>query len=631
MKRAISISLALILILSLFTSCKQKAKDNGDGLAQSDFVSTEQNKSFIYDVYKDYTVIKEYIGEDFRVSIPNRLGGKPVKGIGENAIGKSALAIDIVDIPKNVEFIDPSAFFGNGSLSAFTVAGGNDNYKSEKGIIYSKDGKALLHYPVGKTDGEYKVPSGVEEIGEYAFGGSDNVVTVTLPDSCKKIGAHAFEKCTKLVNVNIPEGVEEISDYCFSECRAFPAPKLPSTLKKIGEKAFNYCISFGEIEIPDTVAEIKDSAFYQCETLQKVTLSAALEKYGFKVFSGCKLLDGITVSAKNQFFKDIEGVMYSKDEKTLVDYPYGRYIKDVKFSDSVRNVRAYSFFRDYDGTGEDNFDNIETIKFNKVEKIGAYAFANRNAIKEVNLPSTLKEFSSTAFNFCEKIEKYTIKDCDAYTVQDGVLFTKDKKTIVAYPTNREKHTYKIPDGTENLGDYAFSYCMSLHEIELPDSLVTLGDYCFYMTGTLVGALNFGEKLKSIGKYCFSNCAGIEEITFTDNTITEIPAGAFKILDGTYEFIIPEGVTKIGEDAFRETAYITYVKVPSTVKEIDKRAFYDMDDLHDLTIPAGVETIGEEIVTIMDESNPDKVTLSVFEGSAGEQYAIDNNIPYKVVS
>ena len=151
MKRAISISLALILILSLFTSCKQKTKDNGNGLAQSDFVSTEQNKSFIYDVYKDYTVIKEYIGEDFRVSIPNRLGGKPVKGIGENAIGKSALAIDIVDIPKNVEFIDPSAFYGNHLLTAFTVASGNDNYKSEKGVIYSKDGKALSRDDFART------------------------------------------------------------------------------------------------------------------------------------------------------------------------------------------------------------------------------------------------------------------------------------------------------------------------------------------------------------------------------------------------------------------------------------------------------------------------------------------------
>ncbi len=631
MKRAISISLVLIMILSLFTSCKTNESGEIREPEKSEFISTEQNDNYIYDVYKDYSVIKEYIGEDFRATIPNRLGGKKVKAIGEKAFGNSMLAIEVIDIPKGVEYIDPSAFYGKSSVTAFTVASGNPVYKSDKGAIYSKDGKSLLHYPVGKADTEYRVIDGIEEIGAYAFASSDIIKTVVLPDSVKSIGAHAFDKCSTLVSVNMPNGIEEIGDFCFFECRSLPKAELPESLKVIGEGAFQYCISLASVEIPDSVVEIKDSAFYECETLTKAVLSKSLEKYGYKVFAGCKLLEEITASSGCNNFKDINGVLYSKDGKTLVEFPYGRYVKNVEINKDVRTIRAYSFYRDNKGQGDDNFDNIESIKFNNVEKIGAYAFANRDAITKVELPSALKEFSPTAFNYCKKIKKYTLKDCENFVVVDNVLFTKDKKTLVAYPTDNDVHNYKIPDGTEVLGDYSFSYCYSLHGIDIPNSITKVGDYCFYMTSSLAGIVKFGDKLKSIGKYCFSNCAGIEELTFTDNTITEIPEGAFEILDGTYEFIIPEGVTKIGEDAFREIGYIRYVKIPSTVKEICKRAFYDMDDLHDLTIPASVETIGEEIVTIADEKDPDKVTLRVYEGSTGEQYAIDNHIPYKVVA
>ena len=55
-------------------------------------------------MYEDYTVITEYFGEDFRVNIPSRLGGKSVKGIGDNAIGKSVLAIEIVDTWLGTEY-----------------------------------------------------------------------------------------------------------------------------------------------------------------------------------------------------------------------------------------------------------------------------------------------------------------------------------------------------------------------------------------------------------------------------------------------------------------------------------------------------------------------------------------------
>ncbi|MGN1168655.1 MAG: leucine-rich repeat domain-containing protein, partial [Acutalibacteraceae bacterium] len=114
-----------------------------------------------------------------------------------------------------------------------------------------------------------------------------------------------------------------------------------------------------------------------------------------------------------------------------------------------------------------------------------------------------------------------------------------------------------------------------------------------------------------------------------NTITVIPKGAFEVIDGAYEFVIPEGVTEIGDEAFRESGYLAYIEIPSTVTKIGDRAFYDMDDLHKLTIPSTVTQLGEEIVTVFDESDPDKVTLYVDEGSKALEYAKDNNVPYEI--
>ncbi len=64
----------------------------------------------------------------------------------------------------------------------FVVADGNENFKAENGVLFSKDGTRLVFYPTGKTDYSYVIPDGVTQIDEMAFGHS-KVQNVTLPDS----------------------------------------------------------------------------------------------------------------------------------------------------------------------------------------------------------------------------------------------------------------------------------------------------------------------------------------------------------------------------------------------------------------------------------------------------------------
>ncbi len=629
MKKALALILCVITVAGIFASCGKNKAGSENGLTESRFVKSDKNDSYEFDVYEDYSVITAYIGEDFRVSVPSKLGGKPVRGIGENAIGSSMLAIEVVDIPSGIVYIDPSAFADNTTITAFTVSGSNSSYKSEKGIIYSKDGKSLLHYPSGRADEAFSVKDGVETIGAYAFANNEKITTISLPDSVAVLGEHSFQKCDKLYSVKLPDSIKEISAYAFYECTQYVLKSLPSSLEKIGEHAFDFCHSLKEVTIPDSVHEIGDCAFYKCESLQKIFLPASLAKYGYRVFAGCELLTAFVVSPKCKNYTVSDGILYTADGKTLVEYPYGRSAKDVVISDGVEEIRAYAFFRTYDGKEDDDDDLIKTIDFNAVQKIGAYAFANRNAIKEVNLPPTLTEFSATAFNYCTGIEKYSAGKGGNYIAVDGVLFTKDKKTLVAYPCAKQDKEYTIPETVEHIGDYAFSYNAVLNTINFAKSIKTIGDYAFYSASTFGNPVELSENLESIGEYCFSRCLSVEQFNLKDNTITEIPKGAFEVIDGAYEFIIPRGVTKIGEDAFRECGYLSYVEIPDTVTEICDRAFYDMDDIHKITIPASVTKFGVDIVTPFAENDPDKVTVTVTAGSAAEKYCKTNKIPYVV--
>lgn len=629
MKKALALILCAAVIAGLFVSCGSKNAGDAQGLNESVFLKSEKNDSFEYDVYEDYSVITAYIGEDFYVKIPSKLGGKTVRGIGENAIGSSMLAIDTVEIPSNVVYIEPSAFSGCTTLTAFTVKGSNSYFKTEKGVMYSKDGKTLLHYPSGRADENYTVKDGIENIGDYAFSDSEKLLKIKLPDSVVSISAHAFEKCDKLYSVTMPDGVEKIGDYAFYECMSLPLKDLPASLTSIGAHAFDYCKSIREITIPDSVNSIGDCAFYKCESLQKAFLPASLARYGYRVFAGCGMLESFVISPECANFAVTDGVLYTANGKTLVEYPYGKDTANVTISDGVEEIRAYSFFRTYEGYEDDDDDLIRTVNFNSVSKIGAYAFANRKSLKKIDLPQQIKEVSATAFNQCTGIESFNVAKGGGYVSVGGVLFSKDKKTIVAYPCGKADTEYAIPEGVEHIGDYAFSYNVTLKSLTFAKSIRTVGNYAFYSAATFGSVVEFSENLESIGEYSFSRCMAVERFEFKDNTIKEIPKGAFEIIDGAYDFVIPYGVTKIGEDAFRESGYLADIYIPETVTEIGDRAFYDMDDLHKLTIPASVTKFGEEIVTIVDERDAGKVTLTVTAGSAAEEYCKSTKTPYVV--
>ena len=137
-----------------------------------------------------------------------------------------------------------------------------------------------------------------------------------------------------------------------------------------------------------------------------------------------------------------------------------------------------------------------------VLKIDDSAFEDCDALAEVELPASLKEIDEEAFNDCdvlttiaipagvEKIGAGAFAGCKAmtaitvdeanatYVAKDGVLFTKDGTTLVAYPAGKADAEYAVPAGVTTIAPRAFDDAKTLTSVALPDGLTTIGEKAF---------------------------------------------------------------------------------------------------------------------------------------------------------
>jgi len=98
------------------------------------------------------------------------------------------------------------------------VDANNAYYKDIDGNLYTKDGKTLVQYAIGKTATTFTIPNSVTSIGDWAFDDCDNLTSVVIPDSVTSIGDYAFYYCDSLTSVVIGDSVTNIGYRAFYGC-----------------------------------------------------------------------------------------------------------------------------------------------------------------------------------------------------------------------------------------------------------------------------------------------------------------------------------------------------------------------------------------------------------------------------
>ncbi|MCI8860707.1 MAG: leucine-rich repeat domain-containing protein [Lachnospiraceae bacterium] len=261
-----------------------------------------------------------------------------------------------------------------------------------------------------------------------------------LKNGTLEITGYSGKKTSLTIPSKIAEKkVSSIGDYAFSfndsNCPVFDklkSVKIPGTVKKIGEGAFSYCSSLKSIKIPKGVTSIGDKTFYFCEKL-----------------------------------------------------------KSVEFSNTVKSIGEMAFWC--------------------------------TSLKSLTIPKSLTKISDKAFAYIWGLKAIKVQSGNpAYCAKEGILFTKDKKTLVCCPMDK-KGSYTVPKGVKTIGNGAFAYT-NLKNIKFQKGLITIEKDAFFSSG--LKNVVFPEGLKTIGESALNMCYQLENVT------------------------IPKSVKKIGENAIR---------------------------------------------------------------------------------
>lgn len=205
-----------------------------------------------------------FCGAMAEISIPDG-----VRSIGEMAFG-SCSALKEIKLPESLETLGDGVFYNcNGleeihipdsvieigaylggncdNLKTYSVSDENACFSAYDGVLFNKDKTVLKSYPCGREDVAYRVPEGVQTIGDGAFDSAVYLEEVFLPDRLKTIGHDAFYGCSRLLEIDIPHGVTDIDYNAFFNCTSLEIVYLTESVKHIEFWAFSGCRALTDV------------------------------------------------------------------------------------------------------------------------------------------------------------------------------------------------------------------------------------------------------------------------------------------------------------------------------------------------------------------------------------------------
>ena len=289
------------------------------------------------------------------------------------------------------------------------------------------------------------IESGVTEIGCSAFTDCTSLTDVVIPDSVTCIDNSAFLRCTNLSEISLPDSVIRLGSGVFEDCTNLKSVRLPQNLTSIPYRFFFGCSRLKSISLPDSVTQIGEAAFGFCDlqeqVVQEIVSSDNITFIGSRAFEGnkniytvhigknveyiqtetfnymstpsfhdCTNLTSITVSPENQTYTSINGLLCSKDGRSLLYVPVG--------ISGRLDVPA------------------------GIETIGGEAMHYAFSIKIVHIPKSVKKIGSDAFPIeCTDVY-YDGTEEQWNEISIGKNYNSDFPSGVTLHFTCEKHTYQ---------------------------------------------------------------------------------------------------------------------------------------------------------------------------------------------
>ncbi|MBR7007237.1 MAG: leucine-rich repeat protein, partial [Ruminococcus sp.] len=511
--------------------------------------------------------------------IPSEVNGYTVTSIAVYAFDDSG-AIKSITIPSTITKIYSGAFRCISDLLSINVDENNKNYCSVDGILYNKDKTILIRFPQHKFESDsyydeelhkfvypdFIIPDGVEHLASWSFAYCF-CNKVIMPNSLKTLGHNSFYNSQRLTEIDIPNGVFFIGYEAFDSCYCLNKIILPESLKYFGE---NFSMSVDDEEFYDyTLA-------YSWENNGKLTEHYEWEHNGLvhgRTFSPGRYgeqtsalgqtscLESIEVDSKNKYFSSYDGVLYNKDRTEIY------YIPDSK--------------------------------------------------TELSIPKEVKSINIDSLSELKKIS--VDKENESYTVEDSILYSKDKKELLKCPKFLEKETVIIPNGVETIAQKAFYWCNNIKRIEMPDSVKTIENQAFSSCSNLK-EIKLSANLEKIDNfYTFSNTPWYEEIE-KNNDIIYIGKVLYNgdKYTGT-DLVVKDGTVTISSHSLLKCNNLKSITIPKSVRNIEEFSF----GYPNLSTEQGSEKYSSEVID-------NDFVIYCFKGTAAEEYAKKCGFKYKLL-
>lgn len=417
-------------------------------------------------------------------------------------------------------------------------------------FTYGSTGTAIFITGYTGAGGAVTIPATivglpVTTIASGVFYQKTSLTSVSIPASVASIGGLAFSNCAGLTAITV-----DVANAAYSSANGVLFNKAQTTLVQYpGGKAGTYAI-------PSSVTVIGPNAFEICAGLTQLSIPASVTDVGLNTFWGCSGLVDFKVAAANATYSDPSGVLFDKNQTTLIRYPRGK-TGSYNIPSGLASI-ANSAFSECTGLVSVNIPAGITY-------IGINAFMNCSALKGVTIPTGVTSIAAGAFNGCNGLASVT-----------------------------------IPSSVTSIEAYAFGGCEGLTKVSIPSSVTNIGNSAFYGCTHLTG-VTIPSGVSSIGLGAFQSCSGLTSISVNDTnaTYSSLNGVLFDKTQTTFiqypggksgAYTIPSSVTLIADSAFYDCTGLTSVTIPSSVSGIGENSFRGCAGLTSITIPSSVSGI-----------------------------------------
>lgn len=466
------------------------------------------------------------------VNIPNS-----VTTIGNSAFYKCS-SLTSISIPEGVESIGNNAFEGCINLTSVTI--NNNVFVSE-----NRTSETSFCTIFGPQVTNYILEDDVITIGDMAFLGCSNLISITIPNSVTTIGQSAFAECSSLTSVTIPNTVTSIGNNAFRSCTSLNSITIPNSVTSIGSCAFEHCIDLSSVTIPEGVETISSWMFAGCTSLTSLILPKNLKSIASDAFHGCAITsiiipEGVTRIGADAFYEC-------------------KKLASVTLPNSLTYIGRSAF------TWCSNLTSI-TIP-NSVTTIDENAFVS-SGLTSVTIPSSVTKLGKFAFSNCKTLTTVTIESNAVVAMSRHPQHGYEYEAGLYSTFGEQVQKYIIGDEVTSIGSYAFYSCDELTSVVIGNSVTTIGPSAFEHSNKLE-SVTFGKSVKKIGNRAFYSCEALSSII--------LPEGVDNLLSGTF----------VGCNA-------KTISLPSTLTKFEGRPFVSCRGLEDVycyaeNIPEGSGT------------------------------------------